>query len=87
MTSRVQMIIDTLKSNPDKKLTARELAKMFLERYPNELADKRLNPRYDKEEKLIAQLAAEVGGERTERAKLSCPNIVTREYHIEHIAC
>lgn len=79
MTTRAQMIIETLKAFPDKKFTARELAKLFIERYPNEIAEKQLNPRYDTEEKLIAQLAAEVGGERTTAAKQQCPNVATRD--------
>ncbi len=79
MTSRPQMIIETLRDNPEQRFTARELAKLFIERYPNDLAKKRTNPRYDTEEKLIAQLAAEIGGERTIRAKQLCPNITTRE--------
>lgn len=79
MTTRVEMIIETLKANPNRHFTARELAKEFMVRYPNEIAEKRLNPRYDTEEKLIAQLAAEIGGERTETAKKQCANIITRD--------
>lgn len=79
MTTRVEMIIETLKAFPEKKLTARELAKLFIERYPDEIAEKQLNPRYDTEEKLIAQLAAEIGGERTTAAKQQCPNVATRD--------
>jgi len=69
MISRPKMIIDTLKDHPGKKLTARELAKLFIERYADDLADKRNNPRFDTEDKFIAQIAAEIGGERTVRAK------------------
>ena len=79
MTTRVQMIIQTLQAHPERKFTARELAQEFVVRYYDELADKRLNPRYDTEEKLIAQLAAEIGGERTEAAKKQCPNVATRD--------
>ncbi|WP_114326179.1 hypothetical protein [Candidatus Colwellia aromaticivorans] len=79
MTSRPQMIIETLKSNKGTKFTARELAKLFIERYSSALADKRTNPRYDTDDKFIAQLAAEIGGERTVRAKQQCPNVVTRD--------
>lgn len=79
MTTRVQMIIQTLQAHPERKFTARELAKEFIVRYPDELADKRLNPRYDTEEKLISQLAAEVGGERTDAAKKLCSNVTTRD--------
>ncbi len=79
MTTRVQMIIQTLQAYLERKFTARELAKEFIVRYSDELAEKRLNPRYDTEEKLIAQLAAEIGGERTEMAKKQCPNVATRD--------
>ena len=77
--TRVQMIIETLRDNPTKKFTARDLAAEFLKRYPAELLEKKNNPRYDTEEKLLAQLAAEIGGERTEAAKSRCPNVVTQD--------
>lgn len=35
--TRVQMIIETLRDNPTKKFTARDLAAEFLKRYPAEL--------------------------------------------------
>ncbi|MCO7188949.1 MULTISPECIES: HrgA protein [unclassified Pseudoalteromonas] len=79
MATRVEMIIDTLKANPDKKFTARELAKEFVLRYPQEIAEKQENPRYNTEDKLIAQLAAEIGGERTQRAKAVCSHVATRD--------
>lgn len=79
MTTRVEMIIETLKANPEKKFTARDLAKEFMFRYTDEMAEKQSNPRYNTEEKLIAQLAAEVGGERTQRAKKACANVATRD--------
>lgn len=77
--TRVQMIIETLRDNPIKKFTARDLAAEFLKRYPAELLEKKSNPRYDTEEKLLAQLAAEIGGERTEAAKKRCANVVTQD--------
>ncbi|MEL4282617.1 HrgA protein [Shewanella mangrovisoli] len=79
MTTRVEMIIETLKANPDKKFTARDLAKEFVLRYPEEIAEKQTNPRYDTYEKLIAQLAAEIGGERTVAAQKACANVATRD--------
>ncbi|WP_113907490.1 COG2958 family protein [Aliidiomarina celeris] len=79
MTTRVDMIIETLKANPEKKFTARELAMYFIERYPAEIAEKQQNPRYNTEEKLIAQLAAEVGGSRLRKAIEKCPNVATRD--------
>jgi len=79
MTTRVEMIIETLKCNPERKFTARELAEVFIERYPAEMAEKQRNPRYDTREKLLTQLAAEIGGERAVAAKKQCPNVVTRD--------
>lgn len=79
MTTRVDMIIETLQANPDKKFTARDLANAFVERYPREIAEKQTNPNYDTPEKLITQLAAEIGGERTVAAKKKCPNVATRD--------
>ncbi|WP_051168307.1 hypothetical protein [Marinospirillum minutulum] len=55
------------------------MAAEFLKRYPNEMAEKQSNPRYDTPEKLLAQLAAEIGGERTEAAKQRCANVVTQD--------
>ena len=79
MATRVEMIIETLKDNAEQKFTARDLAKAFIERYPQEMAEKQTNPRYDTKDKLIAQLAAEIGGERTVAAKRVCPNVATRD--------
>ncbi len=77
--TRVDMIIETLRDNPGQKFTARELAAEFIKRYPEEIAEKQRNPRYGTSEKLLAQLAAEIGGERTETAKLRCLNIATQD--------
>lgn len=77
--TRVQMIIETLKAHPEEKFTARELAKAFLARYPKAMAEKQQNPNYATEEKLIAQVAAEIGGDRTVKAKQLCANVATRD--------
>ena len=79
MTTRVEMIIETLRDNPDQKFTARDLAKAFLTRYPLEMAEKRANPRYNTEEKLLAQLAAEIGANPTLAAQKACANVATRD--------
>lgn len=78
-TTRVQMIIETLQAHPEQKFTARELAQEFIQRYPVEMAKKQQNPNYDTEEKLIAQLAAEIGGGRTFTAKAKCANVATKD--------
>lgn len=79
MTTRVEMIIETLRDHPNQSFTARELAELFIDRYPQDLEEKRNNPRYKTLEDLIVQLAAEIGGERTETAKRLCPNITTQD--------
>lgn len=79
MVTRVQMIIETLKDAPERKFTARELAKAFIERYPEDLAEKQSNPRYKTVEDFITQLAAEIGGDRTETAKQLCHNVATQD--------
>ncbi len=79
MTSRVEMIIETLRAFPEQKFTAKELAQLFLKRYPAEIAEKSKNPRYSSKAGLVKQLAAEIGGERTAQAKTKCPNIQTRD--------
>lgn len=79
MTTRVQMIIETLEANSDRQFTARQLAEEFVKRYPEEIAEKSKNPNYDTKEKLLGQLAAEVAGQRTRRAKAICPNVGTRD--------
>lgn len=79
MATRVEMIIETLRCNPDRKFTARELAVEFIKKYPDEISEKQKNPKYVTEENLIAQLAAEIGGERTDLAKKRCKNITTRD--------
>ncbi len=79
MTTRVQMIIETLKENHERTFTAREMAEFFIERYPNEITEKQKNPRYKNHDELITQLAAEIGGERTQAAKKQCKNIMTQD--------
>lgn len=77
--TRVDMIIETLRDNPERRFTAKELAIEFIRRYPNEMAEKQRNPRYDTAEKLLAQVTAEVGGSRTSVAKQRCPNVATQD--------
>ena len=77
--TRVQMIIETLKDNPTKRFTARELAAEFITRYPAEIAEKQSNPKYNTPEKLLIQLAAEIGSTPTAAAKKRCANVATQD--------
>lgn len=79
MTTRVEMIIETLRDNPNRTFTAREMAVFFIKCYPSEIAEKQKNPRYKNSEELITQLAAEIGGERTQAAKNKCANVTTQD--------
>lgn len=79
MTSRPQMMIEILRSNAGKKFTARELASEIIEKYELELAKKRENPRFKSDEDFVSQIAAEIGGERTQRALKQAPQIQTRD--------
>lgn len=83
--TRVDMIIETLKAHPNEFFTAKDLAKLFIDRYPNELAEKRKNFSSGKE--FISQLTAEIGGERTENAKQRCSHIVTRDKPRPRLYC
>lgn len=77
--TRVDMIVETLRDNPGKRFTARELAEEFLQRYPEELEEKRANPRYATHEQLLAQIAAEIGGTRIAEAKRRAYQITTQD--------
>lgn len=79
MKTRVEMIIETLRENPERTFTARELAEFFISRYPTEIAEKQENPRYKTHSHLVTQLAAEIGGSRTQAAKRQCANITTQD--------
>jgi hypothetical protein len=79
MTSRVQMIIDTLKAHPEQRFTSQQLARTLIQRYASEFVEKRKNPRFANETDFLKQIAAEIGGERTVRAKQQCAHIVTRD--------
>ncbi len=79
MKTRVEMIIETLRENSERTFTARELAEFFISRYPDEMAEKQKNPRYKTHDDLVTQLAAEIGGSRTQAAKRNCENITTQD--------
>jgi len=77
--TRVEMIIETLRDNPERRFTARELAAELIQRYPKEMKEKQRNPRYNTQEKLLAQVAAEVGGHSPNMLKQRCPSIATQD--------
>lgn len=77
--TRIEMIVETLRDNPSRRFTARELAAEFMLRYPVEMAEKQRNPRYNTTEKLITQVAAEIGAIKTVGVKQRCANVITQD--------
>ena len=63
------MIIEVLKKNPLKRLTARQIAELIVSMYPEDYAEKRQNPRFGDEKSFILQIAAEIGSIKDQIAK------------------
>lgn len=79
MTTRADMIIQTLQASPDEQFTARDLAKSILTRYPQEMADKKIKSGFQTEEELLVQVTAEIGGKVLETAKKKSVHVATRD--------
>ncbi len=79
MTSRTQMILTILKSQPNTPFTARELAQQIFMQYAEELQEKRSNPKFESDEDFIIQLAAEIGGSATKTIQRNYPQVQTRD--------
>ena len=62
--SQTQKIISLLKTSPEKRFTAREIAKAVISLYPEEYADKRANPRFSDDKAFLSQLVAEIGARK-----------------------
>jgi len=68
-TSQSQKIVKFLKDNPDKKFNARQIAESIVEAYPEDYADKKLNPRFENEKSFISQVVAEIGSQKEQIIK------------------
>jgi len=68
-TSQSQKIVKFLKDNPDKKFNARQIAESIVEAYPEDYADKKLNPRFGNEKSFISQVVAEIGSQKEQIIK------------------
>lgn len=74
-------ILDCLKSRPEEKLTARQIAEWIFETYPADCQKKKLNSRGDymnTDADLIQQLVAEIGSQRP-RLQKRHPELKTTE--------
>jgi hypothetical protein len=72
--SQSQKIVKFLKDNPDKKFNARQIAEKIVEAYPEDYAEKKLNPRFENEKSFISQVVAEIGSQKE--------NIIKNDNHI-----
>ncbi|BCG63886.1 MAG: hypothetical protein methR_P1631 [Methyloprofundus sp.] len=62
--SQSQKIIKFLKDNPDKKFNARQIAEQIVATYPEDYAEKKLNPRFEDNKAFISQIVAEIGSQK-----------------------
>ena len=69
--SQTQKIASLLKKCPEKRFTAREIAKALISLYPEEFADKRANPRFSNDNAFISQLVAEIGAQKRQIQAIS----------------
>lgn len=62
--SQTNKIVKLLKEHPKQKFTARQIADTIISTYPDDYAEKRLNPRFADDKSFIAQIVAEVGAQK-----------------------
>lgn len=67
--TQVQRIASLLAEYPNKKFTARELAELIVERYPDEYANLRQAERFNNESEFIGQVAARINSHKDELPK------------------
>lgn len=67
--SQSQKIVKFLKDNPDRKFNARQIAEKIVETYPEDYAEKKLNPRFENEKSFISQVVAEIGSQKEQIIK------------------
>lgn len=67
--SQSQKIVKFLKDNPDKKFNARQIAEKIVETFPEDYAEKKLNPRFEDEKSFISQVVAEIGSQKEQIIK------------------
>jgi len=67
--SQSQKIIKFLKDNPDKKFNARQIAEQIVATYPEDYAEKKLNPRFEDDKAFISQIVAEIGSQKEQITK------------------
>lgn len=69
--SQIQRIIQFLKSNPNQKFNARQIAEQIISSYPEDYIEKRKNPRFKDEKAFVSQVVAEIGAQKDRIVKSS----------------
>lgn len=67
--SQAEKVIQFLKESPKQSFTARQIAEAIVERWPEDYAEKRGNPRFADDRSFITQLVAEIGSQKDQLAK------------------
>lgn len=67
--SQSQKIVELLKTNPNKKFNARQIAEQIVESYPEDYRDKRQNPRFSDQNSFMSQVVAEIGSQKDQIVK------------------
>ena len=62
--SRVQKIVEFLKSHQGEKFNARQIAEAIVESYPEAYQDKRNNARFSDDKAFLSQIVAEIGSSK-----------------------
>jgi hypothetical protein len=68
--SQPQKVAEFLKSHPNQKFTAREIALNITNQYTEDYLDKRNNPRFSTHEDFISQIVAEIGAHKNAILKI-----------------
>jgi len=67
--SQTQKIAQWLAEHPNKKFTARQIARAIINRYPEDYVEKRQNDRFATEQDFIQQIVAEIGAQKDQIVK------------------
>jgi hypothetical protein len=67
--SQSQKIVELLKTNPNQKFSARQIAEQIVDSYPEDYRDKKQNPRFTDEKAFISQVVAEIGSQKNQIVK------------------
>lgn len=68
--SQSQKVASLLKSNPNQKFTARQIAEKITEKYFEDYLEKRHNPRFENNKAFIQQIVAEIGAQKDQILKI-----------------